>query len=62
MASRFHTKKRLKGVPDWVIPLAGEIAGTSSIEDCVEAIMFDVELSGDEYARKKWTAIQQSRK
>jgi hypothetical protein len=52
----------LKGVPDWVIPLAGDIAGTSSIEDCVEAIMFDVELSGDEYARKKWTAIQQSRK
>ena len=49
--------------PDWVLPLATELAGCSktSVADIVESIMFDVKCVDEEYSKSFWERVLKER-
>ena len=50
--------KKHNNVPDWCVVLSSRLASRCMpVEDVIEAIMFDVEMSGEDYARRKWERI-----
>lgn len=50
--------KKHNNVPDWCVVLSSRLASRCMPVECViEAIMLDVELSGEDYARRKWERI-----
>lgn len=50
--------KKHNNVPDWCVVLSSRLASRCMpVEDVIEAIMLDVELSGEDYARRKWERI-----
>lgn len=50
--------KKHNNVPDWCVVLSSRLASRCMpVEDVIEAIMLDVELSGEDYARRKWKRI-----
>lgn len=55
--------KKLNNVPDWCIALSSRLASRCMPSECViEAIMFDVEMLGEDYAKRKWTRIVEEEK
>ena len=50
--------KKHNNVPDWCVVLSSRLASRCMpVEDVIEAIMLDVETSGEDYARRKWERI-----
>lgn len=50
--------KKHNNVPDWCVVLSSRLASRCMpVEDVIEAIMLDVEMSGEDYARRKWERI-----
>ena len=50
--------KKGNNVPDWCVVLGSRLASRCMpVEDVVEAIMLDVEMSGEDYAKHKWERI-----
>lgn len=47
--------KKHNNAPDWCVVLSFHLASRCmSAEDIIEAIMLDVEMSGEDYAKRKW--------
>lgn len=50
--------KKHNNVPDWCVVLSSRLASRCMpVEDVIEAIVLDVEMSGEDYARRKWERI-----
>lgn len=50
--------KKHNNVPDWCVVLSSRLASRCMpVEGVIEAIMLDVEMSGEDYARRKWERI-----
>lgn len=50
--------KKISSVPDWCVVLGSRLASCCMpVEDVVEAIMLDVEMLGEDCAKRKWTHI-----
>lgn len=50
--------KKHNNVPDWCVVLSSRLASRCMpVEDVIEAIMLDVETSGEDYAKRKWERI-----
>lgn len=50
--------KKGSNIPDWCVVLGSRLASRCMpVEDVVEAIMLDVEMLGEDYAKRKWTHI-----
>lgn len=51
--------KKASKTPEWCKRIACDISNrTTSAESVVEAIMFDIQMAGEDYARKKWSKIR----
>lgn len=50
-------------VPDWCVVLGFRLASRyMPVEDVIEAIMLDVETSGEDHAKRKWEHIAEKEK
>lgn len=50
--------KKRNNLPDWCVVLSSRLASRCMpAEDVIEAIMFDVEMSGEDSAKHKWEHI-----
>ena len=50
--------KKRNNVPDWCVVLSPRLASRCMpAENVIEAIMFDVEMSGEDFAKRKWERI-----
>ena len=50
--------KKTNNIPDWCVVLGNKLASRCMpVEDVVEAIMFDVEMLGEDCAKRKWQQI-----
>lgn len=50
--------KKCSNVPDWCVVLSSRLASRCMpVEGVIEAIMLDVEMSGEDYAKRKWERI-----
>lgn len=50
--------KKHNNVPDWCVVLSSRLASRCMpVEYVIEAIMLDVEMSGEDYAKRKWERI-----
>lgn len=50
--------KKRSNVPDWCVVLSSRLASRCMpAEDAIEAIMLDVEMLGEDYAKRKWERI-----
>lgn len=55
--------KKRSNVPDWCVVLSSRLASRCMpVEDVIEAIMLDVETSGEDYAKRKWERIAEEEK
>lgn len=55
--------KKRSNVPDWCVVLSSRLASRCMpVEDVIEAIMLDVEMSGEDYAKRKWEHIAEKEK
>lgn len=55
--------KKRSNVPDWCVVLSSRLASRCvPVEDVIEAIMLDVEMSGEDYAKRKWERIAEEGK
>lgn len=55
--------KKHNNVPDWCVVLSSRLASRCMpVEGVIEAIMLDVELSGEDYAQRKWERIAEEEK
>ena len=55
-------RKRNKA-PDWCVVLGSRLASRCMpAEDVIEAIMLDVEMSGEDYARRRWERIAEEKR
>ena len=55
--------KKRSNVPDWCVVLSSRLASRCMPgEDVIEAIMLDVERSGEDYAKRKWERIAEEEK
>lgn len=55
--------KKRSNVPDWCVVLSSRLASRCMpVEDVIEAIMLDVEMSGEDYAKCKWERIAEEEK
>lgn len=55
--------KKHNNVPDWCVVLSSRLASRyMPVEDVIEAIMLDVEMSGEDYAKRKWEHIAEEEK
>lgn len=55
--------KKRSNVPDWCVVLGSRLASRCMpVEDVIEAIMLDVETSGEDYAERKWERIAEKEK
>lgn len=55
--------KKRSNIPDWCVVLSSRLASRcTSVEDAIEAIMLDVEMSGEDYAKRKWGHIAEEEK
>ena len=55
--------KKRSNVPDWCVVLSSRLASRyMPVEDVIEAIMLDVEMSGEDYAKRKWERIAEGEK
>ena len=60
---RVRMGKKRTNVPDWCVALSSRLASRCvSSESVIEAIMFDVEMMGEDYAKRKWTRIVEEEK
>lgn len=51
--------KKGSKTPEWCKRIACEISNrTTSEESVLEAIKFDIQMAGEDYARKKWSKIR----
>lgn len=54
--------KKRSNVPDWCVVLSFRLASRCMpAEDVIEAIMLDVEMSGEDYAKRKWERIAEEK-
>lgn len=50
--------KKCSNAPDWCVALGSRLASRCMpVEGVIEAIMLDVEMSGEDYAKRKWERI-----
>lgn len=55
--------KKRNNVPDWCVVLSSRLASRCMpVEDVIEAIMLDVEMSGEDHAKRKWERIAEEKK
>lgn len=55
--------KKRSNAPDWCVALGFRLASRCMpVEDVIEAIMLDVEMSGEDYAKRKWEHIAEEEK
>ena len=55
--------KKRSNVPDWCVVLSSRLASRCApVGDVIEAIMLDVEMSGEDYAKRKWERIAEEGK
>lgn len=55
--------KKRNNAPDWCVVLSFRIASRCMpVEGVIEAIMLDVEMSGEDYAKRKWERIAEEEK
>ena len=55
--------KKRSNVPDWCVALGSRLASRCMpVEGVIEAIMLDVEMSGEDYAKRKWEHIAEEEK
>lgn len=55
--------KKRSNVPDWCVVLSSRLASRCMpVKDVIEAIMLDVEMSGEDYAKRKWERIAEEEK
>lgn len=55
--------KKHSNAPDWCVALGSRLASRCMpVEDVIEAIMLDVEMSGEDYAKRKWGHIAEEEK
>lgn len=55
--------KKRSNVPDWCVVLSSHLASRCMpVEDVIEAIMLDVEVSGEDHAKRKWERIAEEEK
>ena len=55
--------KKRNNLPDWCVALGSRLASRCMpAEDIIEAIMLDVEMSGEDYAKRKWEHIAEEEK
>lgn len=55
--------KKRSNVPDWCVVLSSRLASRCMpVEDAIEAIMLDVEMFGEDYAKRKWERIAEEEK
>lgn len=55
--------KKCSNVPDWCVVLSSRLASRCMpVEGVIEAIMLDVEMSGEDYAKRKWERIAEEEK
>ena len=55
--------KKHSNAPGWcVVPSSRLASRCMPVEDVIEAIMLDVEMSGEDYAKRKWEHIAEEGK
>lgn len=55
--------KKRSNAPDWCVVLGSRLASRCMpVEDVIEAIMLDVEMSGEDSAKRKWERIAEKEK
>lgn len=55
--------KKRSNVPDWCVVLGSRLASRCMpVENVIEAIMLDVEMSGEDYAKRKWERVAEKEK
>lgn len=55
--------KKRSNAPDWCVVLGSRLASRCMpVEDVIEAIMLDVEMSGEDCAKRKWERIAEKEK
>lgn len=55
--------KKHSNAPDWCVVLGSRLASRCMpVEVVIEAIMLDVEMSGEDYAKRKWEHIAEEEK
>jgi len=55
--------KKANNVPDWCAALGEQLASRCMpVEDVVEAIMLDIDMVDEEYAKRKWERIAKEEK
>lgn len=55
--------KKSRNAPDWCVALGSRLASRCMpVEDVVEAIMLDVEMLGEDCAKRKWERIAEEKK
>lgn len=55
--------KKRSNIPDWCVVLSYRLASRCMpVEVVIEAIMLDVEMSGEDYAKRKWEHIAEEEK
>lgn len=55
--------KKRSNIPDWCVVLSSRLASRCMpVEDVIEAIMLDVEISGEDHAKRKWEYIVEEEK
>lgn len=55
--------KKCSNAPDWCVVLGSRLASRCMpVEGVIEAIMLDVEMSGEDYAKRKWEHIAEEEK
>lgn len=55
--------KKRSNAPVWCVALGSRLASRCMpVEDVIEAIMLDVEMSGEDYAKRKWEHIAEEEK
>ena len=55
--------KKRSNAPVWCVALGPRLANRRTpVEHVIEAIMLDVEMSGEDYAKRKWERIAEREK